>query len=101
MTHVCVCAVGSVDEANDEADADVGDLVADEGILGGDVGGAVSEADVEMQKLVESQVESHKIGSAIAEEALRRSSLEFSPELPADLLQDAVFNQNVCYLPSF
>ncbi|XP_075991541.1 basic helix-loop-helix ARNT-like protein cyc isoform X3 [Anticarsia gemmatalis] len=53
----------------------------------------VSEADVEMQRLIESQVESHKIGSAIAEEALRRSSSEFSPELPAELLQDAVFNQ--------
>nr|XP_049694961.1 protein cycle isoform X1 [Helicoverpa armigera] len=52
------------------------------------------KADVEMQRLIESQVESHKIGSAIAEEALRRSSSEFSPELPADLLQDAVFNQN-------
>ena len=58
----------------------------------------VSEADVEMQRLIESQVESHKIGSAIAEEALRRSSSEFSPELPAELLQDAVFNQNVCIL---
>ncbi|KAJ8737437.1 hypothetical protein PYW08_000032 [Mythimna loreyi] len=52
------------------------------------------KADVEMQRLIESQVESHKIGSAIAEEALRRSSSEFSPELPAELLQDAVFNQN-------
>ncbi|XP_026742234.1 protein cycle isoform X4 [Trichoplusia ni] len=52
------------------------------------------KADVEMQRLIESQVESHKIGSAIAEEALRRSSAEFSPDLPADLLQDAVFNQN-------
>ncbi|XP_075991547.1 basic helix-loop-helix ARNT-like protein cyc isoform X9 [Anticarsia gemmatalis] len=51
------------------------------------------KADVEMQRLIESQVESHKIGSAIAEEALRRSSSEFSPELPAELLQDAVFNQ--------
>ncbi|XP_022833211.1 protein cycle isoform X2 [Spodoptera litura] len=58
------------------------------------VASAVSEADVEMQRLIESQVESHKIGSAIAEEALRRSSSEFSPDLPADLLQDAVFNQN-------
>ncbi|KAL0902818.1 hypothetical protein ABMA27_000606 [Loxostege sticticalis] len=51
------------------------------------------KADVEMQRLIDSQVESHKIGSAIAEEALRRSSSEFSPDLPADLLQDAVFNQ--------
>ncbi|CAB3258832.1 unnamed protein product [Arctia plantaginis] len=51
------------------------------------------KADVEMQRLIESQVESHKIGSAIAVEALRRSSAEFSPELPTDLLQDAVFNQ--------
>lgn len=58
-----------------------------------DVG--LSEADVEMQRLIESQVESHKIGSAIAVEALRRSSAEFSPELPTDLLQDAVFNQQV------
>ncbi|CAH0578353.1 unnamed protein product [Chrysodeixis includens] len=57
--------------------------------------GIVTEADVEMQRLIESQVESHKIGSAIAEEAMRRSSAEFSPDLPADLLQDAVFNQNV------
>lgn len=55
----------------------------------------ITEADVEMQRLIESQVESHKIGSAIAEEALHRSSAEFSPDLPADLLQDAVFNQNV------
>ncbi|XP_045784601.1 protein cycle isoform X2 [Maniola jurtina] len=51
------------------------------------------KADVEMQRLIDSQIESHKIGSTIAEEALRRSSTEFSPELPADLLQDAVFNQ--------
>nr|ABC18168.2 cycle [Sesamia nonagrioides] len=57
-------------------------------------------ADVEMQRLIESQVESHKIGSAIAEEALRSSSVEFVPELSADLLQDAVFNQNVRYILS-
>ncbi|XP_049885832.1 protein cycle isoform X2 [Pectinophora gossypiella] len=51
------------------------------------------KADVEMQRLIDSQVESHKIGSAIAEEALTRSSTEYSPELPTDLLQDAVFSQ--------
>ncbi|XP_063837695.1 protein cycle isoform X2 [Ostrinia nubilalis] len=51
------------------------------------------KADAEMQRLIDSQVESHKIGSAIAEEALRRASAEFSPDLPQDLLQDAVFNQ--------
>ncbi|XP_037299668.1 protein cycle isoform X3 [Manduca sexta] len=59
----------------------------------GHVASALSEADIEMQRLIDSQVESHKIGSAIAEEALRRSSSEFSPDLPADLLQDAVFTQ--------
>lgn len=58
----------------------------------------LSDADVEMQRLIDSQVESHKIGSAIAEEALRRSSSEFSPDLPADLLQDVVFNQQVTQL---
>lgn len=55
----------------------------------------VSDADLEMQRLIDSQVESHKIGSAIADEALRRSSPEFSPDLPTELLQDAVFNQQV------
>lgn len=50
------------------------------------------KADVEMQRLIESQVESHKIGSAIAEEAFRRSSAEFSPELPVEILQDVVYN---------
>ncbi|XP_052752589.1 protein cycle isoform X3 [Galleria mellonella] len=49
--------------------------------------------DLEMQRLIDSQMESHKIGSAIADEALRRSSSDFSPDLPADLLHDAVFNQ--------
>ncbi|XP_050682990.1 protein cycle isoform X2 [Leptidea sinapis] len=53
----------------------------------------LTEADVEMQRLIDSQVESHKVGSAIAEVALRRSSTEFSPDLPVDLLQDALFNQ--------
>ncbi|XP_026317122.1 protein cycle isoform X3 [Hyposmocoma kahamanoa] len=53
----------------------------------------VSDADLEMQRLIDSQVESHKIGSAIADEALRRSSSEISLDLPTDLLQDAVFNQ--------
>ncbi|CAK1554044.1 unnamed protein product [Leptosia nina] len=52
-----------------------------------------AEADVEMQRLIDSQLECHKVGSTIAEEALRRSSADFSPELPADLLQDALFNQ--------
>lgn len=56
----------------------------------------VSDADLEMQRLIDSQVESHKIGSAIADEALRRSSPVFSPELPTELLQDAVFDQQVC-----
>ncbi|XP_026500646.2 protein cycle isoform X1 [Vanessa tameamea] len=49
------------------------------------------KADVEMQRLIDSQIESHKIGSTIAEEALRRSSSDYSPELSADLLQDTVF----------
>ncbi|XP_053623656.1 protein cycle isoform X2 [Plodia interpunctella] len=51
------------------------------------------KTDTEVQRLIDSQVESHKIGSAIAEEALRCSSSEFSPDLPGDLLQDAVFSQ--------
>ncbi|XP_052746833.1 protein cycle isoform X2 [Bicyclus anynana] len=51
------------------------------------------KADAEMQRLIDSQVESHKIGSTIADEVLRRSPTEFSAELPADLLQDAVFIQ--------
>nr|XP_013189262.1 unnamed protein product [Amyelois transitella] len=51
------------------------------------------KTDAEVQRLINSQVESHKIGSAIAEEALRCSSTEFSPDLPTDLMQDAVFNQ--------
>ncbi|XP_072931438.1 protein cycle [Epargyreus clarus] len=59
------------------------------------------EAEAEMQRLIESHVESHKIGATIAEEALRRSSADFSPELtvdlpaslPPDLLHDAVFTQ--------
>ncbi|XP_045510443.1 protein cycle isoform X1 [Colias croceus] len=51
----------------------------------------LTEADVEMQRLIDSQLESHKVGSTIAEEALRRSSADFSPDLPADLLQDALF----------
>lgn len=55
----------------------------------------LSDADLEMQRLIDSQVESHKIGSAIADEALRRSSSEISLDLPTDLLQDAVFNQQV------
>ncbi|CAH2103487.1 unnamed protein product [Euphydryas editha] len=62
---------------------------------------AISEADVEMQRLIDSQIESHKIGSTIAEEALRRSSSEFSPDLPADLLQDAVFNQQASLVDNF
>lgn len=63
-----------------------------------DLAGAISEGDTEMQRLIDSQVESHKIGSAIAEEVLRRSSTDFSPELPTELLQDAVFNQQVHYI---
>ncbi|CAH2103485.1 unnamed protein product [Euphydryas editha] len=59
------------------------------------------KADVEMQRLIDSQIESHKIGSTIAEEALRRSSSEFSPDLPADLLQDAVFNQQASLVDNF
>ncbi|XP_073949704.1 basic helix-loop-helix ARNT-like protein cyc isoform X3 [Choristoneura fumiferana] len=50
--------------------------------------------DLEMQRLIDSQVESHNIGSAIADEALRRSSPDFSPDLPVDLLQEAVFGQS-------
>ncbi|CAG9558045.1 unnamed protein product [Danaus chrysippus] len=57
-----------------------------------DIDRPLSEADVEMQRLIDSQVESHKIGSTIAEEALRRSSSDFS-DLTSDLLQDAVFSQ--------
>ncbi|XP_061707822.1 protein cycle isoform X3 [Cydia pomonella] len=53
----------------------------------------VSELDLEMQRLIDSQVDSHKIGSAIATEALRRSPPGFSPDLPPDVLQDAVFLQ--------
>ncbi|XP_045458374.1 protein cycle [Melitaea cinxia] len=59
------------------------------------------KADVEMQRLIDSQIESHKIGSTIAEEALRRSSTEFSPDLPTDLLQDAVFNQQASLVDNF
>ncbi|XP_047524460.1 protein cycle isoform X2 [Pieris napi] len=50
------------------------------------------EGDVEMQRLIDSQLECHKVGSTIAEEALRRPSNDFSPELPPDLLQDALFS---------
>ncbi|GBP97685.1 Aryl hydrocarbon receptor nuclear translocator-like protein 1 [Eumeta japonica] len=53
------------------------------------------ENDAEMQQLIDSQVESHKIGSAIAEEVLGRSPAERSPELPTDLLQDPLFNQQI------
>ncbi|XP_063546487.1 protein cycle isoform X3 [Cydia strobilella] len=49
--------------------------------------------DLEMQRLIDSQVDSHKIGSAIATEALRRSPPGLSPDLPPDVLQDAVFLQ--------
>ncbi|KAJ0183592.1 hypothetical protein K1T71_000015 [Dendrolimus kikuchii] len=55
--------------------------------------GLLSETDLEMQQLIDSQVESHKIGNAIAKEALRRSPADFTSELPTDLLQDAVFHQ--------
>ncbi|CAH2035810.1 unnamed protein product, partial [Iphiclides podalirius] len=51
------------------------------------------KGDAEMQRLIDSQLESHKIGNAIAEDALRDSSSEFSPELPADLLHDELFDQ--------
>ncbi|KAM3968784.1 LOW QUALITY PROTEIN: basic helix-loop-helix ARNT-like protein cyc [Aphomia sociella] len=51
------------------------------------------KTDLEVQRLIDSQVESHKIGCAIAEEALTPSSSEFSPDLPAHLLQDAVFSK--------
>ncbi|CAH0716697.1 unnamed protein product, partial [Brenthis ino] len=51
------------------------------------------KSDVEIQRLIDSQIGSHKIGSTIAEEALRRSPTEFPADLPTDLLQDAVFNQ--------
>ncbi|XP_050360405.1 protein cycle isoform X3 [Nymphalis io] len=53
---------------------------------------ALSETDVEMQRLIDSQIESHKIGSTIAEEALGRPPSDYSPELPGDILQDTVFN---------
>ncbi|KAI5644729.1 PAS domain-containing protein [Phthorimaea operculella] len=58
----------------------------------------VSEADSEMQRLIDSHVESHKIGSAIAEEALRRSSTDFSPDLPVDILQEVGFNQQASFM---
>ncbi|CAG4984564.1 unnamed protein product [Parnassius apollo] len=51
------------------------------------------KADTDMQRLIDSQVESHKIGSTIADEALRRPSCDFSPDLSADLLQDTAYNQ--------
>ncbi|CAK1588111.1 unnamed protein product [Parnassius mnemosyne] len=51
------------------------------------------KGDAEMQRLIDSQVESHKIGSAIAEEAFRRPSTDFSPDLSADLLQETTYNQ--------
>ncbi|CAG9782184.1 unnamed protein product [Diatraea saccharalis] len=85
---------------------DVEYLVANNTIVAGSVGTAEPDesqeafdmfkqkADGEMQRLIDSQVESHKIGSTIAEEALTGSSSEFSPDLPTDLLQDAVFNQH-------
>ncbi|XP_041986557.1 protein cycle isoform X3 [Aricia agestis] len=69
----------------------------DNGAAYGDSRSAVSEADLEMQRLIDSQVESHKIGSTIAEEALRRTSRDPSPELPVDLLQDAVFSQGATF----
>ncbi|RVE51470.1 hypothetical protein evm_003871 [Chilo suppressalis] len=81
---------------------DVEYLVANNTIVAGSMRAAVSDdtqdtfdvyknkADGEMQRLIDSQVESHKIGSTIAEEALTGSSSEFSPDLPADLLHDAV-----------
>nr|WJN61961.1 cycle [Phauda flammans] len=62
------------------------------GVPPSDVERSLSESDVEMQRLIDSQVESHKIGSAIAEEVFRRSSPVFSPELPADLFQDTIFS---------
>lgn len=65
------------------------------GPVGNQLDGAIPEADIEIQRLIDSQIGSHKIGSTIAEEALRRSSTDLSPDLPADLLQDAVFNQQV------
>ncbi|XP_068620738.1 protein cycle isoform X2 [Battus philenor] len=60
---------------------------------GYDLRDALSEGEAEMQRLIDSQVESHKIGCAIAEEALRRSSPDYASDLPADLIQDVVFNQ--------
>lgn len=53
------------------------------------------EVDVEIQRLIDSQLECHKMGSTIAEEALLQSSNDFSPEMPADMLQDNVFNHEV------
>ncbi|XP_048488644.1 protein cycle isoform X4 [Plutella xylostella] len=58
------------------------------------------EPDMAMQRLIDSQVESHKIGSAIAEEALRRSPSGLSPELPPDLLHDVVFSHPTSVMDS-
>lgn len=53
-------------------------------------GRGTAECDAEVQRLIESQVESHKIGSAIAEEVLRRSPVGLTFDLPPDLLHDAL-----------
>ncbi|KAJ2954562.1 hypothetical protein O0L34_g2848 [Tuta absoluta] len=58
----------------------------------------LQKADSEMQRLIDSHVESHKIGSAIAEEALQRSSTDFSPDLPVDILQEVGFNQQASFM---
>lgn len=67
-------------------------------VAGDDFNGGVSEADAEMQRLIDSQIESHKIGATIAEEALRRASdpsPDLPPDLPPDLLPDDMFSQQV------
>ncbi|XP_048004406.1 uncharacterized protein LOC125240544 isoform X3 [Leguminivora glycinivorella] len=73
--------------------ANVGEAGASTNEGASDFQSGVSELDLEMQRLIDSQVDSHKIGSAIATEALRRSPPGFSPDLPPDVLHDAVFLQ--------
>ncbi|XP_039763204.1 protein cycle isoform X2 [Pararge aegeria] len=50
------------------------------------------KADLEMQRLIDSQVESHKIGSTIVQEVLRAST-ELPSNLSSDVLQDSAYIQ--------
>lgn len=45
-----------------------------------------------VQRLIDFQVESHKIGNAIAEDVMRRSPTSCNLELPSDTLQDDLLN---------